>query len=111
MRWYWMTCIVAISTPQSRWFPTKKNTASYMGHRRTAQQAGRKTLQGADGPGQPVSLSCVIISTHLIADVEKVLDEVVFIDRGQIFFQSSVDQIREEKGKSVDALFREVYRC
>ena len=53
----------------------------------------------------------VIISTHLIADVEKVLDEVVFIDRGQIFFQSSVDQIREEKGKSVDALFREVYRC
>ncbi|MDO4515639.1 MAG: ABC transporter ATP-binding protein [Bacillota bacterium] len=53
----------------------------------------------------------VIISTHLIADVEKVLDEVIFIDRGQIFFQSSVDQIREEKGKSVDALFREVYRC
>ena len=53
----------------------------------------------------------VIISTHIIADVENVLDEVVFIDRGQIFFQSSVDQIREEKGKSVDALFREVYRC
>lgn len=53
----------------------------------------------------------VIISTHLIADVEKILDEVIFIDRGQIFFQSSVDQIREEKGKSVDALFREVYRC
>ncbi len=53
----------------------------------------------------------VILSTHLIADVEKVLDEVVFIDRGQVFFQSSVDQIRAEHGKSVDALFREVYRC
>ena len=48
----------------------------------------------------------VIISTHLIADVEKVLDEVLFIDRGQILLQSSVDAIREEKGMSVDALFR-----
>ena len=52
----------------------------------------------------------VIISTHLIADVEKVLDEVLFIDRGQILLQSSVDAIREEKGMSVDALFREVYK-
>ena len=55
--------------------------------------------------------AAVVISTHLIADVEKVLDEVVFIDRGQILFQSSVDSIREEKGMSVDALFREVYKC
>ena len=53
----------------------------------------------------------VIISTHLIADVEKVLDEVLFIDRGQILLQSSVDAIREEKGMSVDALFREVFAC
>lgn len=53
----------------------------------------------------------VIISTHLIADVEKVPDEVLFIDRGQILLQSSVDAIREEKGMSVDALFREVYKC
>ena len=53
----------------------------------------------------------VIISTHLIADVEKILDEVIFIDRGQILFQSTVDAIREEKGMSVDALFREVYKC
>ena len=53
----------------------------------------------------------VLISTHLIADVEKVLDEVLFIDRGQILLQSSVDAIREEKGMSVDALFREVYKC
>lgn len=53
----------------------------------------------------------VILSTHLIADVEKILDEVVFIHQGQIMFQSSVDQIREEKGMSVDELFREVFRC
>ena len=53
----------------------------------------------------------VILSTHLIADVEKVLDEVVFIDKGHLVLQSSVDQIQEEKGMSVDALFREVFKC
>ena len=53
----------------------------------------------------------VILSTHLIADVEKVLDEVVFIDKGHLVLQSSVDQIREEKGMSVDALFRDVFKC
>lgn len=53
----------------------------------------------------------VLISTHLIADVEPVLDDVVFIDRGRIVLTASVDYIREEKGKSVDALFREVFRC
>ena len=55
--------------------------------------------------------AAVIISTHLIADVEKVLDEVIFINQGQGVLQSSVDEIREEKGMSVDALFREVYKC
>ena len=53
----------------------------------------------------------VVISTHLISDVEKVLDEVVFIDKGHLVLQASVDQIREEKGMSVDALFREVFKC
>ena len=53
----------------------------------------------------------VIISTHLIADVEQVLDDVVFLKEGQIHTVSSVDELREEKGKSVDALFREVFRC
>lgn len=53
----------------------------------------------------------VIISTHLIADVEKILDDVIFIDKGKIVLQSSVDAIREERGMSVDALFREVFRC
>ena len=53
----------------------------------------------------------VIISTHLIADVEQILDEVVFIQRGQIVLQSSVDEIRETRGLSVDALFREEFKC
>ena len=55
--------------------------------------------------------STVVISTHLIADVEQVLDEVVFISGGKIALQSSVDDIREKEGKSVDALFREVFKC
>ena len=55
--------------------------------------------------------AAVIISTHLIADVDKVLDEVIFINQGQVVLQSSVDEIREEKGMSVDALFREVFKC
>lgn len=53
----------------------------------------------------------VVISTHLIADVEQVLDEVIFISQGQVVLQKSVDEIREEQGKSVDQLFREVFRC
>ena len=53
----------------------------------------------------------VVISTHLIADVEKVLDEVIFISQGRVALQSTVDGIREEKGMSVDALFREVFKC
>ena len=53
----------------------------------------------------------VVISTHLIADVEQVLDDVIFINHGQIVLRSSVDDIREQQGKSVDAYFREVFRC
>ena len=53
----------------------------------------------------------VIISTHLIADVEQALDDVIFINNGQIVLQSSVDDIREKNGKSVDGLFREVFKC
>lgn len=55
--------------------------------------------------------AAVVISTHLIADVEKVLDEVIFINQGRVMLQSTVDDIREEKGMSVDALFREVFKC
>ncbi len=53
----------------------------------------------------------VLISTHLITDIENVLDEVVFVRRGQIVLYNSADKIREEKGKSVDAYFREVFAC
>lgn len=53
----------------------------------------------------------ILISTHLIADVEKILDEVIFIQNGQIRLTASVDDIRENEGKSVDTLFREVFRC
>ena len=53
----------------------------------------------------------VVISTHLIQDVETVLDDVVFINQGRIVLRSTVDDIREKEGKSVDALFREVFRC
>lgn len=53
----------------------------------------------------------VMIATHLIADIEQVLDEVIFIHQGKIALQSTVDEIREKEGKSVDSLFREVYKC
>lgn len=53
----------------------------------------------------------VLISTHLIADVENILDEVIFIRDGRILFQDTVEAIRERKGKSVDAYFREVFVC
>ncbi len=52
----------------------------------------------------------VILSTHLISDIEQVLDEVIFIRNGEIMLQKTVDEIREENGKSVDELFREVFR-
>ena len=55
--------------------------------------------------------AAVVISTHLIADVEQVLDDVIFIDKGKIVLQSSVDEIREERGMSVDQYFREVFKC
>ena len=53
----------------------------------------------------------VIICTHLISDIENILDDVVFIKQGQIVLQMSVDDIREKHGKTVDAYFREVFAC
>lgn len=52
----------------------------------------------------------VLISTHLISDIEEVLDEAIFIQNGDILLKKSIDEIREENGKSVDELFREVFR-
>ena len=53
----------------------------------------------------------ILISTHLISDIESVLDEVVFLKDGQILLHDSVDHIRQERGKSVDGVFREVFQC
>lgn len=53
----------------------------------------------------------IVLSTHLIADIEKVLDDVIFLAEGRVALVSSVDEIREKNGKSVDTLFREVYNC
>ncbi|MCD8384156.1 MAG: ABC transporter ATP-binding protein [Clostridiales bacterium] len=53
----------------------------------------------------------ILISTHLIADVETVLDEVLFLRDGAVVLHDSVDHIREERGVSVDELFREVFKC
>lgn len=53
----------------------------------------------------------VIISTHLITDIEKILDEVVMIKEGTLVMHQSVDELRAEEGKSIDTIFREVFRC
>ena len=55
--------------------------------------------------------SSVLISTHLITDIEQVLDEVIFIRDGRVVLQDTVEHIRESRGKSVDAFFREVFAC
>ncbi|NLZ46854.1 MAG: ABC transporter ATP-binding protein [Clostridiales bacterium] len=55
--------------------------------------------------------AAVIISTHLITDIEPVLDEVIMIQNGTLRIHSTVDEIREQNGMSVDALFREVFKC
>lgn len=55
--------------------------------------------------------SSILISTHLITDIEKILDEVLFIQNGQIVLRGAVDDIRANHGKSIDGLFREVFRC
>lgn len=53
----------------------------------------------------------ILLSTHLISDIEKILDEVIFLKNGQVLTHMSVDEIREQHGKSVDAYFREVFSC
>lgn len=53
----------------------------------------------------------ILISTHLISDIEQILDDVIFLKNGEISMVSSVDAIRSEHHKSVDDLFREVYSC
>ena len=53
----------------------------------------------------------MLISTHLISDVERVLDEFLFLYQGKVIRQGETDAVREETGKSLDELFREVFKC
>ena len=53
----------------------------------------------------------VIISTHLISDIEKILDEVIFIDKGQIVLQSEADKLRNKENASIDEIFRRMFKC
>lgn len=53
----------------------------------------------------------IILSTHLISDIENILDEVIFMKEGEILFESTVEELREKQGKSLDAYFREVFAC
>ncbi len=53
----------------------------------------------------------VIISTHLIADIERILDEVIFIDKGQIIITSSADELRNKEQASIDEIFRRYFKC
>jgi len=53
----------------------------------------------------------ILLSTHIITDIENILDEVIFLKNGQVALHSTVEEIREQKGKSVDTYFREVFAC
>ena len=55
--------------------------------------------------------SSVIISTHLISDIERILDEVVFIENGKIILTSSTDELREKEDASIDEIFRRMFKC
>lgn len=55
--------------------------------------------------------STLLIATHLISEIENICDDVIFISKGNIVLQGQVDEIREEKGKSIDVLFREEFKC
>ena len=53
----------------------------------------------------------VIISTHLISDIERILDEVIFIDKGKIVLQSDADKLRNQEKSSIDEIFRRMFKC
>ena len=65
-----------------------------------------KTILNNINPG-----ATVIIATHLISEIEKILDDVIFIKEGNIVLNDSAENIREKEGKSIDGLFREVFAC
>lgn len=55
--------------------------------------------------------SSVLISTHLIADIERILDEIIFLDKGRVVLTGSADELRESQQKSIDEIFRSMFKC
>jgi len=55
--------------------------------------------------------SSVIISTHLISDIERILDEVIFLDKGKVVLTGDADTLRTKNNKSIDEMFREMFKC
>ena len=53
----------------------------------------------------------VIISTHLIADIERILDKVIFVDKGKIILEGNADELREKENASIDEIFRRSFKC
>ena len=53
----------------------------------------------------------VIISTHIISDIERILDDVIFIDKGKIILTSSADDLRKKENASIDEIFRRCFKC
>jgi len=53
----------------------------------------------------------IIISTHLISDIERILDEVIFIDKGKIILESNADELRKKESSSIDEIFRRMFKC
>lgn len=53
----------------------------------------------------------ILISTHLIGDIEKILDEAIFLREGQVYLYGDVEELRKQHHKSIDQLFREVFKC
>ena len=55
--------------------------------------------------------SSVLISTHLISDIERILDEVIFIDKGEVVLTASTDELRNKYNTSIDEVFRRMFKC
>ena len=53
----------------------------------------------------------VLISTHIISDIERILDDVIFIDKGEIVLTSSADELRKKENASIDEIFRRCFKC
>ena len=55
--------------------------------------------------------SSVLLSTHLISDIERILDDVIFVDKGEVILSSGADELREKENASIDEVFRRMFKC